>query len=74
MPVILNFLFGCRHKQITRPITPVHKPGTRSAGTYVACLECGTQFHYDLDNMRVGTPMPRLPVSSNNILAARALL
>ena len=73
MPVIFNFLFGCRHKQITRPITPVRKPGVRSEGTYVACLECGTQFSYDLDEMRIGEPIPRVPAFSN-VIAARAML
>jgi hypothetical protein len=73
MTVLFDFLFGCRHKQITRPITPVRKPGIRSEGTYVACLECGTQFSYDLDEMRVGEPIPRLPLSSN-VIAARAVL
>ena len=55
---MLNLLCGCRHRRITRPITPVHKPGTQPGETYVACLECGKQFHYDLTIMRIGTPMP----------------
>jgi hypothetical protein len=54
---ILNLLCGCRHRQLTRPITPVHKVGTLAAPTYVACLECGKQFHYDLGNMRIGEPV-----------------
>jgi hypothetical protein len=73
MPVIINFLFGCRHKQITRPITPVHKPGTRAEQTYVACLECGTRLRYDLESMRVGTVMPP-PAAPANVIAARSLL
>lgn len=52
---VLNLLFRCRHRQITRPITPVHKPGTPSGATYVVCLECGRPFPYDLANMRMGT-------------------
>ena len=55
---ILNLLYGCRHRRVTRPITPVHKPGTQPGATYVACLECGKQFQYDLGNMRIGKPMP----------------
>ena len=35
---VLNVLFGCRHKLLTRPITPVHKPGTPAPDAYVACL------------------------------------
>ena len=55
----MNLLFGCRHKRITRPITPVHRPGTNAEGTYVACLECGRRFHYDVNTMEIGTAIPR---------------
>ena len=55
---MLDLLFGCRHRLITRPITPVHKPDTPPTPTYVACLECGKQFYYDTGNMRMGTQMP----------------
>jgi hypothetical protein len=62
---MLNLLYGCRHKQITRPITPVHRPGTPPGDTYVACLECGKQFYYDLDNMRIGKLIPTAAISYN---------
>jgi hypothetical protein len=54
---MVNLLFGCRHRKITRPITPVHKIHEEPEPTYVACLECGKRLHYDLDNMRVGKPV-----------------
>jgi len=54
---VLNLLFGCRHRRVTRPITPAHRPGTRPEGAYVACLDCGKTFQYDLQNMRVGGPV-----------------
>ena len=57
LATLIGFLFGCRHKSMTRPITPAHKPGTRPEGTYVACLDCGKQFHYDLENLRIGAPV-----------------
>lgn len=60
---MLNAMFGCRHKRLTRPITPVHKAGTQSGDTYVACLECGKRFYYDPQKMRVGTAMPLAPAS-----------
>lgn len=63
---ILNLLFGCRHSRTTRPITPAHKAGTKSGDTYVACLECGKQFHYDLENMRRGTPIPVRAISDRS--------
>jgi hypothetical protein len=54
---ILEMLFGCRHDEITRPITPVHKIGGAAGQTYVACLSCGKRLHYDLTEMRVGKPL-----------------
>lgn len=60
---MLNAMFGCRHRQLTRPITQVHKPGTQSGGTYVACLECGSRFHYDATTMRVGALLPLPPAT-----------
>jgi len=54
---MINLLFGCRHKQFTRPITPLQKFGDHRRNTYISCLECGKQFHYDTVNMRMGTPI-----------------
>ena len=51
---VFSVLFGCRHKRVTRPITPAHRPGTTAGTAYVACLDCGQQFHYDSKNMRIG--------------------
>jgi hypothetical protein len=60
---ILNLLFRCRHRRLGRPITPPTKPGTARQSAYVVCLDCGKQFVYDLDRMRMGkavkTPIPR---------------
>ena len=58
---MVNLLFGCRHKRVTRPITPVHKVGESAGDTYVACLDCGRQLHYELRAMRVGKPLPTPP-------------
>jgi hypothetical protein len=55
---MLEFLFGCHHRVITRPITPVYKHQSKPSCAYVTCLECGKQFHYDTKNMCVGTPLP----------------
>jgi len=59
MNAMLDLLFGCRHRRITRPITPVHKPGVPAEETYVACLDCGQRLHYDLKEMRVGRSLAR---------------
>jgi hypothetical protein len=57
---ILDALFGCLHKRISFPQTS--KSGQRrceaaaQTGTYVVCLDCGTEFAYDWKNMRVLSP------------------
>jgi hypothetical protein len=51
---MFSLLFGCRHRRVTRPITPARGSRTQPAGAYVACLECGKRFHYDVANMRMG--------------------
>jgi|KBSSwiStaDraftv2_1062776.scaffolds.fasta_scaffold1225869_2 hypothetical protein len=56
---MFSLLFGCRHRRLTRPITPARKPGAPAGGTYVACLDCGNRFHYDVTNMRMGEQISR---------------
>ncbi len=51
---IANLLFRCAHRRLTRPMTPIHKPGVPSGETYVVCLDCGKQFVYDFKTMRMG--------------------
>ncbi len=58
---ILGGLFGCAHRRLTRPITPVSKPGVPSGETYVVCLDCGKQFAYDWNHMRLGKSIERAP-------------
>src|SRR5579884_2111669 len=54
---VLNLLFNCPHRHLTRPITPVRKNGVAHAETYVVCLDCAKQFTYDLKTMRMGKPI-----------------
>jgi hypothetical protein len=54
---VLNLLFRCPHRRLTRPVTPVSKAGIPNGQTYVVCLDCGKQFSYDLQEMRVGRPL-----------------
>jgi hypothetical protein len=56
---IFNMLFKCSHSRLTRPITPVSKPGVASGETYVVCLDCGKQFAYDWNHMRIGKQIDR---------------
>jgi hypothetical protein len=57
---IFDALFGCWHKRISFPQTS--KPGQRrceaamQTGTYVVCLDCGTEFAYDWKKMKVLSP------------------
>lgn len=53
--LLLNLLFGCHHRRITRPMTAARKANEKPGVTYVACLDCGQQFHYDLATMSMGS-------------------
>lgn len=54
---ILDALFGCWHANYSFPRTM--KPGQRRSeaaamtGTYVVCLDCGKEFPYDWQEMRI---------------------
>jgi hypothetical protein len=60
---LLNTLFGCSHQRTTFPLTPGRTngysiPGDTPKGTYVVCLDCGKEFAYNWDQMRVGVTLP----------------
>ena len=67
---MLDYLFGCWHKNYSFPITA--KAGKRQnaassvTGTYVVCLDCGKEFPYDWREMRVVT-MPRKHAATASI-------
>ncbi len=54
---IMDAMFGCRHARYSFPITI--RAGSRRAstaprtGTYVACLDCGREFRYDWQEMKI---------------------
>lgn len=56
---LLEWVFGCRHRKVSFPISPRrgqrHSPAARETGTYVVCLNCGKEFAYDWDEMRIVT-------------------
>jgi hypothetical protein len=59
---ILNSVLGCSHRRTTFPLTPSRSagsPGAIRTGTYVVCLDCGKEFAYDWDEMRVGSQVTR---------------
>jgi hypothetical protein len=55
---IFDAIFGCWHKRTTFPIT--NRKGERRSdvqrGTYVVCLDCGKEFAYDWQKMRILSP------------------
>jgi len=60
---LMNSIFGCSHRRLTFPLTPVRKSGGFPApsaarhGTYVTCLDCGKELAYNWEEMRVGKPV-----------------
>jgi hypothetical protein len=54
---LLNSLFGCSHQRTTFPLTPARKSAGHH-GTYVVCLDCGKEFAYNWEEMRVGVTLP----------------
>jgi hypothetical protein len=56
---LFDLVFSCKHRRTTFPFTPVKRKtaGTQGefpAETYVVCLDCGKQFSYDWEKMRLG--------------------
>jgi len=53
----LDVLFGCSHKNLSFPITvrgARRRPQAAAVSrTYVVCLDCGHEFPYDWEEMRV---------------------
>jgi hypothetical protein len=59
---LVDAFFGCSHRRTTFPITRGRKlsGAHATAGpnrTYVVCLDCGKEFSYNWDSMRVGEPV-----------------
>ena len=50
-------LFRCSHRRTTFPLTQARKTGADASEIYVVCLDCGKQFTYDWEQMRIGKPV-----------------
>jgi hypothetical protein len=53
---VIDALFGCRHARYSFPVTirGTRRPQAAAlTGTYVTCLECGREFAYDWQEMKV---------------------
>lgn len=53
----IDLLFGCAHKRTSFPFSSKsgqrRSPAACQTGTYVVCLDCGKEFAYDWQRMRV---------------------
>ncbi len=56
---LMDAVFGCRHSRYSFPVTvrrAARRPQAAAlTGTYVACLDCGKEFAYDWQEMKVIT-------------------
>lgn len=54
---IFDMLFGCKHNRLSFPMSSRRgqrrTSAARKTGTYVVCLECGKEFAYDWQQMRI---------------------
>jgi hypothetical protein len=62
---VINWLFGCRHRELSRVFTTVGKSGFTKQHR-VVCTRCGTEYEYDLTHMRRGKKLGRAVRSGNN--------
>lgn len=56
---LADWLFGCRHRKTTMPMTlrpdlPMGEKHSTQAETYIVCLGCGRHLAYNLRTMSVG--------------------
>jgi hypothetical protein len=55
---LFNFFFGCRHRNLSRPMGELTDTGEPRGSAYVVCLDCGRHFAYDTREMKVGKEIP----------------
>jgi len=59
---LFDIMFGCSHKRCSFPITVRGKlrrsPAASVTGTYIVCLDCGQEFPYDWNQMKLVDAQP----------------
>ena len=60
---LLNAMFGCAHQRTTFPQTP----GRNKTATYVVCLDCGKEFAYNWNEMRLGQQVVGQPIELRSL-------
>ena len=66
---LFDLVFGCTHRHCSFPITVRGKLRRRTeaasvTGTYVVCLDCGKEFPYDWNQMKIVGPQASRPVTA----------
>jgi hypothetical protein len=60
---LVDAIFGCKHSRYSFPVSvrrATRRPQAAAlTGTYVACLDCGREFPYDWQEMKVITSPER---------------
>ena len=60
---LFDLVFGCSHQRCSFPITVKGKlrrsPAALITGTYVLCLDCGREFPYDWNEMKMVPSKPQ---------------
>lgn len=72
MATLIDMLFGCTHRNYSFPRSTGsgqwRSPAAALTGTYVVCLDCGREFPYDWQQMKVVNSRP----ARAKVLAAKA--
>lgn len=72
----LDTVFGCWHAHLSFPITVRSRPRRSAAasltGTYVVCLDCGKEFAYDWQEMKVVSETPERGVAARDLATREA--
>jgi hypothetical protein len=71
---LFDLVFGCSHQRCSFPITVRGKLRRSAAasvtGTYVVCLDCGKEFPYDWNEMKMVRSEPQSSVTPKPIAIA----
>ncbi len=66
---VFDMLFGCWHRKYSFPISAKktdinHSHAADLTGTYVVCLDCGKEFPYDWNQMKIVSGEPERAAAS----------
>ncbi len=71
---LFEMVFGCSHQRCSFPITVRGKLRRSAAasvtGTYVVCLDCGKEFPYDWNEMKMVRSKPGSSPATSPITVA----